>query len=137
MKLRTIANFTTTIPDDTQWLDDEIVLPGGRAIASEVREYLRRIGITCSEPTERDSYGWELAAKLGECRFLIVIQMVDEWILQCEPLGHSQVQTTSTMLQSLSEFLSSDQRFNGTRWFYSSDFEKGDSSNVSDRPFDL
>jgi len=135
MKLRTISTFTTTIPDDTQWgADDEISVPGGNAIACIVRDYLGTVGVQCSNPKLRDSYGWELLAEADAHRFLIVVQMVDEWVLQCEPLSTTPVEATATMLRSIGKWLYIDKRFNNVRWFQSGDFENGDLSKASDQP---
>ena len=87
------------MPDDTQWSEDgEINVPGGEAIVSVVRDYLRAAGVSCSVPCLRDSYGWELLAEFDGQRFFVVVQIVDEWIIQCEPLTNSQTETTSVLL---------------------------------------
>lgn len=135
MKRRTIATFSTTIPDDTQWSEeDEIVVPGGKAIACAVRDYLQGAGAKCDDPALRDSYGWEFSAQLGGRLFTIVVQLVDEWILQCEPAGNSKDEATSAILRSIAKALSSDHRFDSVRWYHSQDFEKGDLTKGSVEP---
>jgi hypothetical protein len=135
MTLRTISTFTTTIPDDTQWSDDdEISVPGGKAIASIVREFLQALGTACGDPSLRDSYGWELQAEFEGQLFLIVVQLVDDWILQCEPVSKLHVESASTMLRLLANCMASDERFGNVRWHFSTDFEKGDMSKASDQP---
>jgi hypothetical protein len=135
MSLRTISTFTTTIPDDTQWSDDgEISVPGGKAIANIVSQFLRASGTSCGDPALRDSYGWELQAEFERQRFLIVVQLVDDWILQCEPVSKLHVEPTSTMLRLLAKCMASDERFGNVRWYFSTDFEKGDLSKASDQP---
>jgi hypothetical protein len=135
MSLRTISTFTTTIPDDTQWGDeDEISVPGGKAIASIVSQFLRASGAPCGDPSLRDYYGWELQAEFEGHRFLIVVQMVDDWILQCEPVSKLHVESASAILRLLAKCIDNDVRFGNVRWHFSTDFEKGDLSKANYQP---
>jgi hypothetical protein len=135
MELRTISTFNSTIPDDTQWDDnDETSVPGGKSIAGILRDFLRSTGTKCSDPAVRDAYGWEMMAESGGHRYLIVVQIVDQWILQCEPVSNPHFEPTAAMLRLITRCLSSDPRFSNVRWFQSSDFERGDLSKASERP---
>lgn len=80
--------FRTTIPDDTEWDEnDELRKPGGRAILHYIGEYLRSKGYTTSQLTQYSHFGWEVDAKKQKASVRLLVQFIDPWLIVAKGVG--------------------------------------------------
>ena len=85
--LRTYATFTSTLPDDQQEKDGEIVAPGGRSIMGRLRDGLARRGFSVSEMEQHENYGWCFDVIAPACRIWCLIQFCEPWLLITDRRG--------------------------------------------------
>ena len=121
--IRTDAEIGTNFPDDTVWVNDHIVLLGGKNVAVAIGEILARLGAEVSEPILEDC-GWalNLSYKGREPRCLVqdggdfvYFIMKDRLGARGDPAGYVE------LIVQLNGELHWDPRFHDIRWYHSDD----------------
>ena len=124
MKISNKAQIGADFPDDTVWVDDEIVLWGGKNVTVAIGEILTRLGAEVSEPILEDN-GWALNISYkgrnpwclihdgGEG--FIYFYMDDRWGARGDMAAYVE------LIVQLNAELHRDPRFDDIRWYDSSD----------------
>ncbi|MGD9647233.1 MAG: hypothetical protein AB7U73_16090 [Pirellulales bacterium] len=82
MWLEKFITFSATLPDDTEYDEnEEIVRPGGRNVAELLREELHSRGVECGSVYEHSFYGWAFDAEYSGLPFWLMLQWPGEWLL--------------------------------------------------------
>ena len=134
---RTHATFHAVFPQDSLWNEnEELVRPGGCAIATAIHDLLTDRSIRCTGVTQRDYYGWEFSFCVDEQPFRCVIQEYEggQWLLICESsvpfwrhaLKRNTRKCETTGPATVHARIVRDSRFSQIRWFRRDQFEKGD-----------
>jgi hypothetical protein len=140
---RTFVTFDADFPDDSEWDENEnISVPGGRALAAWFRERLLERGVGCSEPAQHSFYGWQFDVCVGKRAVTFVLQGGNPWILiaqgqasalrplagenDCEPLRH--------FLLAIQTLLAASSRFSSVRWFTRAEYEAGRRARGTEAP---
>ena len=124
--IRTIAEFKTSIPDDTDLDEDRVYTFGGRAVALVIAQMLTEQGFTVEDPEYAEEHGWELTARVVRervrTRLWFQVTLPDEVVLQTEDttfsiFGRIDHTVFPKTLIRLNEQLTADPRFSDVVWF--------------------
>ncbi len=124
MIVRFMAEFETTIPDDTIEDDNDIVQFGGKAVATVVGEILQRLGCAVEAPAYAGDHGWDFAAYADGQRFSCQVTLAAPNYLIFSNVSRSggffkkpiPVVYIRT-LKALARELASDPRFSELKWY--------------------
>jgi len=59
VNVRDWVEFSADFPDDAVWdSHDNLLVPGGKAIAEVLRDHLARRGFSCTSVRQHSFYGW-------------------------------------------------------------------------------
>jgi uncharacterized RDD family membrane protein YckC len=120
--LRTKAEFSSSLPDDS--VEDErgfVVLPG-KNVAEALSELLAGIGCEVEPVGGAGDHGWDLHFRRGEGRFYCELSIIDGGVAQFENMGVRASSARSQaafaeLLTELSSALHADGRFHQIGWF--------------------
>jgi hypothetical protein len=140
--LRTYATFISTLPDDQQEKDGEIVAPGGRNILGRLRDGVTRRGFSASEIEQHEDYGWCFDVIAPACRIWCLIQFCEPWLLitdrHCGLLkrlfGASDDSTHRRVCEAFQEIITADSSFSELHWFTKAEFEGSKGRGGHDKP---
>jgi hypothetical protein len=139
MKLRTLATFESSFPDDGEFFDHgDVKRPAGQNIAVVLAGMLERSQYSMQQPEQHSYYGWTWIASKKDCTVGFILQGTDNWILQSfdrrnflrrlinrDTTGHRKV------LEVLNHSLKEDIRFQNIHWHFKKEYgksaKKGDS----------
>ena len=84
------ATFGADLPDDAVWNENEdLVKPGGAAIAEQLRAALANRGLATSEVHQHSHYGWAFEASRGKESVWCMVQQPGHWLLITEVRGNA------------------------------------------------
>ncbi len=140
--LRTYATFTSSLPDDQQEKDGEIVIPGGRNILGRLHDGLARRGFSVSEIKQHEDYGWCFEIVAPSCRIWCLIQFCEPWLLITDRcggllkrlLGVSDDSTHRKVCETFQDIIAEDSSFSELRWFTKAEFEETKGQGGHDKP---
>jgi hypothetical protein len=144
MELRDFVTFDANSPDDAEWDQNEnLVIPGGRAVAQALTRGLQDKQLSCSPVVQHGDYGWEFEINVAKGRvWCVLAQAEDRWLLILEEKksligrmfgsGHGSV--FGEIQGKIHETLSSDTRFTNILWFTRADYEAGKNDRGTDTP---
>jgi hypothetical protein len=138
MNLRNHVNFESDLPDDAAWDDsDNLIVPGGRSVATHIHSELSRQGYSCTSVLQHSFYGWEFTAGNSVISLWCLLQSggrgEQSWLLLFEQrrslLGRvfgenddTAVREFANVIQSL---LTNSAHFSNVRWYSKSEYEGG------------
>ena len=126
MIVRCMAEFATTIPDDT--IEDEdgddVVQFGGKAIATVVGEILQRLGCAVAAPTYAGDHGWDFAVYTDGHRSYCQVTLAAPDYLIFQNVSRSGGFFNKSIpvayirtLKALARELAEDPRFSELKWY--------------------
>lgn len=131
--IRTIAEFKTSIPDDTEEDDDDIILFGGRAVALVIGEMLTEQGFAVEPLDYAEHKGWEFSARVvrdkAKTKLWFLITLGDDVILQSEDttlsiFGKVDHTVFPKTLVRLNEQMAEDPQFSDVVWYPRSGYDE-------------
>ena len=131
--LRNFVTFEADFTDDTEWDDDEnLVVPGGKNVATTIHGHLVKRGTACTEPEQHGFYGWAFEVGQGSARICIVLQFAGPWLLIADPrrsiadrlLGRRRSDEVSSFLATLRDTLEADNRFRSIQWYTKAEYDR-------------
>lgn len=72
--IRNYIAFSSTLPEDEHWEDQNLIVPGGRGVAAHLAAALSSMSVSRSEPEQHSFYGWAFDASLQTVRVLCLLQ---------------------------------------------------------------
>ena len=128
--IRGYATFLADLPDDQVEDGDEIVKPGGAAIAELLRAAVANRGLTTSPVYQHSFYGWAFDVSAGGVTVWCMVQFPDPWLLITEVPGtllgrlfrRRPGETQETVLSILRETLSAPP-FKSAAWMTRTEYE--------------
>lgn len=124
MKFTRVTFSAVGFPDETQWIDNNIAIPDGKAISTALVCELRK-KYRVSDPFQRDYYGWEFKITTNNSVNWCVVQRVESWELCIEHkasfwrklFNRHDITSSKTLLHDIHHVLESDEKFSEIRWF--------------------
>ena len=129
MKVRTLATFTSDLPDDFIEKDGEVVQYGGKSVAEAIGEMLRRLGCQVGPPEYAQEHGWHLYVDAQKRSVWCQVQDIgDEYVFDIRDktwrLFGKNHPAYVEVLRRLGEELARDPRFHNVLWYTPADYEK-------------
>jgi hypothetical protein len=141
--VRTFVTFEADFPDDSVWdAKENLMVPGGRVLATWLRERLQDRGLECSGVAQQRFYGWRFDATVRDEPVECILQGGHPWLLISEPktsllgrlVGHVDRSALEVVASSIHDILKRDLRFSSVRWFTRKDYEAGKDRLGADTP---
>ncbi len=117
------AIFSASFADDAEWNDEgDLVVPGGKAIATYLVEQLAQSGIEAKPPIQHSYYAWLIEVKDGKATVCCYLQDLQPWLLTSEAKGSlfgggkAKEELHARIVASLTDATRSDERFSEVRW---------------------
>jgi hypothetical protein len=132
---RTFVTYDADFPDDSEWDENEnLTVPGGRAIAGWFRQQFLEEGLDCSELVQHSFYGWRFDVRVGKCVVQCILQGGHPWLMISQPrtsllhqlIHHNDYEPLHAFVLALHAMLIRDARFSSVRWFTRVEYEGGD-----------
>ena len=121
-KPRILAEFTTTIPDETVENDREIVHYGGEYLARALGEMLQGHGHKVEEPYYAEICGWRFLVRTRKHKLNFQVQFIEKVLLVTDDVtwprifGAPDRRELFQVLSKLNEDMHNDQRFSDIKW---------------------
>jgi len=132
MSLRPFLTFEADFPDDAEWDENqELVVPGGKAMISAIREQVEGRGYACTAVEQHSYFGWRFDARRSAARVQCLVQLTGPWLLMTT-LHHSMTDRLTmrrrddeheSFVSLLQEILSHDSRFSCVKSYTREEYE--------------
>jgi hypothetical protein len=140
--LGSYATFTSTLPDDQQEKDGEIIAPGGGNTLARLRDGMTRRGFSVSEIQQHKDYGWCFDVVVPACRIWCLIQGSKPSLLITRRhggllwrlFGANDDSTHRRVCEAFREIITADSSFSEQRWFTKAEFEQNNGRGGHDKP---
>jgi hypothetical protein len=117
------AIFSADFADDAEWNDEgDLIVPGGKAIATDLVRQLGKRGITAKQPIQHSYYAWLIEVLEGKIIVRCYLQNLEPWLLTTEAKGalfgggKAKKEFHSRVVTALVDITKSDGRFSDVRW---------------------